>query len=328
MSGASAAEAGAKGKAANKPAEAGVNGKAANKPVDKPKPKRGPGRPPKKQAAPPLEKVGIVDSPTSAENRLEFVYEDPMILKSVFTYFKSMKAVNIHVRCAPDGITFFTRNNSHTSRIVAEIPGASVNHYYCEGTFWLGLNRENVMHVFSSIDKSYFKVTIVHRHDDPDGLGIIYKDAEIDKESNFRVPVTSPDADQELFDAEKITRMPNAFPIEFTLTAKQFKKTVTDAGHFSESLSFEKMGEYPLQITYSRLELTYNEVYRSPEKIGLRSAVKPDENFICTVAIDNIKHLATSMVTDTVQIYCREGGDIMFRSEIDVLVMSTLTCLS
>lgn len=292
--------------------------------------KRGPGRPPKKQPAPPLRKDGVVESPTDAHNRLEFVYEDPTMLKSLFAYFKNLKAVDVHIRCTPTGITFFTRDLAQTCRVVAEIPGDNMNHFYCDDSFWLGLNRESVERIFSSVDKSFFKVTLLHRHDDPDSLVIIFKDADIDKECNYRVSVSTLDRDDELFAAELLTT-PLALkepPIEFQLTSKQFKKSVTDASHYSDTITFEKLGDHPLQFTYNRVGIAYNEVYRTPEKVYLRSEVKEGTIFRCTVAIANIKSLASAMVTDHVRIYCREDSDLLFRSEIDALVMSTFTSIS
>lgn len=291
--------------------------------------KRGPGRPPNKLPAPPLHKYGIVKTPTSASNILEFVYEDPTMLKSLFAYFKNLKAVDIHIRCTPVGLTMFARDSSRTCRVVAELPGASMNHYYCEGTYWLGLNREKVERIFSSIDKTFFKITLLYRADDPDNLDIIFKDADIDKECNYRVTVSTLDRDEELYDAEALTT-PAALmepPIEFQLSSKQFKKSVTDASHYSDTITFEKLGEYPLQLTYNRVGISYNEVYRTGDKIHLRSEVKAGNIFRCSVSIANIKSLASAMVTDHVHIYCREVGDILFRSEIDALVMSTFTSI-
>jgi hypothetical protein len=293
-------------------------------------PKRGPGRPPKKAPAPPLRKDGIVDAPTDAQNRLEFVYGDPTMLKSLFAYFKNLRAVDVHIRCNPLGLTFFTRDNAKTCRVVAEVPGRNMNHFFCDGTFWLGLNREHTERIFSSIDRSLCKITIVHRYDDPDSLVIVFKDAALDKECRYQVTVSTLERDDELFAAEALAA-PEVIaqaPIEFQLTSKQFKKSVTDAGHHSETLTFEKLGELPLQLTYSHVGISYNEVYHSPDRIGLRSAVPKNTPFYCTVSVANIRSLANAMVTDNVHIFCREDGDLLLRSEIDALVLSTFTSIN
>ena len=295
--------------------------------------RRGPGRPPSKPPPPPLEKKGIVDSPKESNNRLEFVYGEPVVFKSLFTYFKNIKARDIHLRCSPQGLTFFARDHSKTSRIVAVVAGEHVNWHYCEGEYWLGINRDHVEKMFASIDKTFFKLTIIQTQDDTNSLTFIFKDAEVDKECNYKVMLSTYAPDEDLYEAEK-TLTPEGlvanFPIEFTLTAKQFKKSISDASNYSDTITFEKLGSYPLQLTYTKSNMIYNEVYRTAEKIHLRSAITDSSTFRCTVKIANVKSLASSMVTDDVRILCREEGDILFRSAIDAkaLVVSTMTKLA
>lgn len=294
--------------------------------------RKGPGRPSIRSTPPPLESRGIVDSPKDPNNRLEFVYGNPLIFKALFTYFKNIKARDIHLKCHKGGITFYTRDHSKTSRIVAEVSGTHVNWHYCEGEYWLGINRDSIEKIFSSIDKTFFKITIIQTHDDIDSLLFIFKDADIDKECNYKISLSTYPADDELYEIDKLVT-PQAllinFPIEFTLTAKQFKKSISDASNFSDMLTFEKLGIYPLQLTYAKSNLIYNEVYRSPEKIKLRSNIQENEIFRTTIKILNIKSLAASMVTDDIRILCREDADILFRSAIDekAIVVSTITKL-
>lgn len=295
--------------------------------------RRGPGRPPSKPAPPALEQRGVVAAPRDASNRLEFVYGDPSVFKSLFTYFKNIKARDIHLRCNPTGLTFFARDHSKTSRIVAHVAGEHVNWHYCDGEFWLGLNREHVEKMFAAIDKTLFKITILQSVDDPNSLTFVFKDAEIEKECNYRVSLSTYPRDEELYEAERAltpAALTALFPVEFMLSAKQFKKSIGDASNYSETLTFEKLGAHPLQLTYARANLVYNEVYRSALKIRLRSAVADGAIFRATVKIANVKSLASSMVTDDVRILCREDDDILFRSAIDAkaMVVSTMTRLT
>jgi Proliferating cell nuclear antigen, N-terminal domain len=295
--------------------------------------RRGPGRPPSKPRAPPLEKRGIVDSPQDAGNRLEFVHEDPTIFKVLFAYFKNIKVREIHLRCSPQGLTFFARDHLKTSRVVAHVAGAHVNWHYCEGEYWLGINRDGVEKLFASIDKTFFKITILQTHEDPGTLVIVLKDAEIDKECNYKITLSVFGRDPDLAEAEASldpASLAANFPIEFVLTAKQFKKSINDAGNYSPVLTFEKIGAHPLQLTYAKSNIVYNEVYRSPAKIQLRSSVAEGATFRCTVNVAHVKSLASSLVTDDVRILCREEGDILFRSAIDAkaLVVNTLTRLA
>jgi len=295
--------------------------------------RRGPGRPPSKPAPPALEQRGIVLAPLDANNRLEFVYNDPSVFKSLFTYFKNIKARDIHLRCTPAGLTFFARDHSKTSRVVAHVAGEHVNWHYCDGEFWLGINREHVEKMFASIDKTLFKITILQSVEDPNTITFVFKDAEIDKECNYRISLSIYPRDEDLYEAERALApalIQTLFPIEFTLSAKQFKKSISDASNYSELITFEKLGTHPLQLTYAKSNLVYNEVYRSAAKIRLRSAVNEGTIFRATVKIANVKSLASSMVTDDVRILCREDDDILFRSALDAkaLVVSTMTKLT
>jgi hypothetical protein len=295
--------------------------------------RRGPGRPPSKPAPPALEQRGVVTAPRDAANRLEFVYGDPSVFKSLFTYLKNIKARDVHLRCNPRGLTFFARDHSKTSRVVAHVAGEHVNWHYSDGEFWLGLNREHVEKMFAAIDKTLFKITILQSIDDPNSLTFVFKDAEIDKECNYRVQLSIYPRDDDLYEAERAltpAALTTLFPIEFTLSAKQFKKSISDASNYSETLTFEKLGAHPLQLTYAKANMVYNEVYRVPAKIGLRSAVADGAIFRATVKVANVKSLASSMVTDDVRILCREDADLLFRSAIDAkaLVVSTMTKLT
>lgn len=290
--------------------------------------RRGPGRPPSKPPAPSLDKKGIVSSPKDPNNRLEFVYSDPSIFKSLFVYFKNIKAREIHLRCNSEGLTFFARDHSKTSRIFATIPGEHVNWYYCEGTFWLGINRDNIEKIFASIDKTFFKIAIIQSNDDINSINIIFKDSEIEKECNYKITLSSYSEDEELYDAENVLKN-DEFLIEFTLTAKQFKKTINDASNYSEIITFEKISDNPLQLTYAKSNIIYNEVYKSNDKIMLKSRVTSNSTFRATIKINHIKSLASSMVTDEIRILCRSDEDILFRSIIDTnsLIVNTLTRL-
>jgi len=294
--------------------------------------KKGPGRPSIKPAPPTLERRGIVDFPKDPNNRLELAFDDPLVFKSLFTYFKNIKAREIHIHCNKKGMAFYTRDHSKTSRIIAEVLGDHINWYYCESDFWIGLNRESIEKIFSSIDKTFFKITIIQTYDDIDSIMFIFKDADIEKECNYKISLSIYPPDDDLYEINSLITpesLIKQFPIEFTLTAKQFKKSISDASNFSDTITFEKLGTHPLQLTYAKSNLIYNEVYRSNEKINLRSSITENDIFRTTIKLVNIKSLAASMVTDDIRILCREDADILFRSAISekALVVSTITKL-
>ena len=138
--------------------------------------------------------------------------------------------------------------------------------------------------------------------------------------------------DDDLFDAELILDPDtlSTFPLKFTLTAKQLKKTVNDATNYSDKITIEKIGKFPLQFTYAKGGVIYNEVYRTDRKIDLKSTVAENNTLRASVRLNNIKSLANAMVSDRIRIYCRDTGDIIFRSALDAsaaMVVNTIVSI-
>jgi hypothetical protein len=287
-----------------------------------PKTKRGPGRPPNKPQIN-TDVKGIVELPYEAQNRLEFVHNDPDIFKSLFSYFKNIKAKDIHFRCTRTNITLFARDHTKTSRVVAIIDCAQVTWFYCNDTFYFSLNRESVEKIFSSIDKSFSKISIIQSLEDISAVDFVFKDIILDKECRYKVVVSQYQEDIDLYDAEQTN---DEYPIEFNLTSKQIKKSLNDASNYSDTITIEKIGLHPLQLSYNKANISYNEIYNVDDKIALKTKTETDDYiFRITVKIANIKSIAASMVTDDMKVCCKENGDILFKTILDpkVLVVNT-----
>jgi hypothetical protein len=294
--------------------------------------KRGPGRPSTKPNPPSLERIGVTQEPNDPADAMELVYNKPDIFKELFAYFKGIKAANIHLRLTPAAMTFFTRDKHKLTRVIAHIDGSKVNHYFCDQEYWLGMTRDLFEKMFAQIDKTLYKISIILKADDKDSMWFIFKNAIIDKECSYKMQLAKLEPDLELFESEKLLSARNLamnFPVCYTLSDKDFKKTVSDVANYSDTMTFEKLGKEPLQITYMRTAAKYYEIYRTPEKIKLVSTVSDVDNFRCTLRVDSIKPLAASMVEENVRIMCCDKGDMIFRTEFahdseEVLTLSTI----
>ncbi|WZU94429.1 E301R [African swine fever virus] len=291
--------------------------------------RRGPGRPPKKRVVPNFERKGILEKPVRPQSRLEFSYDNPLIFKNLFIYFKNLKSKNILVRCTPTEITFFSRDQSQASFVIATIDGKNVNHYYASDVFWLGINRELVEKMFNSIDRSFLKITIVHRYDKPETLFFIFTDFDIDKECTYQITVSEPELDMDLIEMEKSIseeRLKN-YPLRWEFTSKQLKKTFSDLSNYTELVTIEKLGgDTPLHLYFQKFNsISYHETYKSSNKINLTSTIPKSQVFQINVKIAHIKSLASAMVTDKIRILCEENGNLIFQSEMDALMLNTIT---
>jgi len=295
--------------------------------------RRGPGRPPSKPITPHIEQCGIVEAPSDATNSFELLYKDPSIFKAIFTFFKNLKTHDIFVHCDPKGMKFFGRDRSKISRVCAYIDGSKVNWYYCDGEIQIGFNREHVEGVFTSIDKSFYKIMLTYSREDADNFNVTFKDPELDKECRYRVATSNLEPDAELFSIQEDTcdTSLTQFPVQFSLTNKQLKKTISDAGNYISSIIIEKFEHEPLRFSYSKIGIIcYDEIYHDSKKIKLESDVKQGQQFRCPIKLANIKSFSSSMITDAIRILCREDADILFKSSIDdqTLIIYTLTKLS
>lgn len=308
--------------------------------------KKRPGRPPVRPPAPAIERRGCVSAPADAFNRLEFVYDNPRIFKALFTFFKNLNGRGIHLRCNPRGLTFFVRDHERTTRVVAAIEGSLVNWYWCSGEFLLFINREAVEKIFSSIDKSFCKITLIQTIEDPSTINIIFRDAALAKDCDYKICLPEYAPDEELYAAEKgldDESIAAGFPISFCLSTAQFKKSMSDSSNYSDKISIEKLGSEPLQLNCARSCIQYNEVYREPGRIRLRTTLDSSTDFRCTLKLSNVKSFAGAMAAaKQINLYCREDGDLLIRTKFrsndddddedgtlsDVLTVSTLIALS
>lgn len=295
--------------------------------------KRGPGRPPKsKPPVPVVPVLGVQAAPEKAGNRLEMVYDDPTVFKALFTYFRTMKTHDIHMRCAPTGITFFTRDNEKTSRVMAVLSGAQLNRYYCGEEFWVGLNRESYDKVFSTVvDGSYYKVSILCQADKPGNLFIIYHNHHLKKDVVHTMTTIVLPPDEELYEMERtiLANQRELFPVEFVLGAKDFKKTITDmvALQYQEFEITKGGDEGPLCFTATSPSAKYDEAYSDYGAIFLRADIPKGGHFRARMTLAHLKPLAASMVTEDVRVLVREGDDILFQPALaaKALAVHTLT---
>lgn len=290
--------------------------------------KRGPGRPSRRPAIPVLDRKGVVEAPDFECSLLELVYDAPQAFKALFTYMKSLKAKVVIMRFDENGITLYARDHTEKSVTIAHINGHKMNWYYCAERFAIELNRENVDKMFMNVDKTFHKISMFIETDEREFLRFAFKDADIDKECNYKIGVNICEFINDHFlAAEEIVKTQFNFPIEFTLTVKQFEKTISDSVGQSDDINIVKSGDLPLEIKYNKGAVTYKEVYRDGTKIDLTCRLDTIVHFSTKVKLINIKPLVGSMVTDKVRICCGEDGRLMFRLVIkeEAVIVNAIT---
>ena len=290
--------------------------------------KRGPGRPSRKPEVPPVERKGVVSDPEDDDNDIELVYDSPQAFKALFTYLKSLKTRKILLAFHREEVVIYAKDHTETSTTIVKIDGEKMNMYYCADLFYIEMSRDVVDKMFMNADKTFHKISITRSDSDPDALSFVFEDMILSKESCYRIEVAARDhLPEEFAMAEEITETTDKFPLEFTLTVKQFEKTITDTISQSPEIEIIKSDGEPLELFFTKAGITYREVYRDDDKIELTCRLEEGYNFRSQLRLMNIKALVGSMVTDRVRICCGEEGLLMFRLIIkeEAIIVSSLT---
>lgn len=297
--------------------------------MSEPKKKRGPGRPPQKQLIDPPVRVGIVSQPHISDNVLELSHDDPNVFKSMFTFFKNIKVSDIIINCTSEDMTFFTQDSNRRLLICCKLRGKDLLSYYCSIPHSFSIsNIEQLGNIFSTIDKTTNKITISKSTYKPNVLNVTFEDLEIEKACIYDININlTAKNDTNIVDIlVPLLDESRTYAIEFTLSAKHFKKTINDPMTVTKYLTLRAQkieNDIFLSFKYNVNSLQYEEIYNKVEKIKLGYFT---EDPICDVTFDleAVKALASSMVSDEIKIMCSPGEKILFRTAEDsVLVVNT-----
>ena len=224
-------------------------------------------------------------------------------------------------------MTFYAWANNQTGKARIRIEGANINQYYCNGKYVLTIARENLDLIAATITKTaYHKVIFLYDAEDEDvlvmALGNFVDGGGKNTRYDIKLVKDRPDSGSELFQIDDAIHdeevMAEVYPLQFTQSKDDFKRTFKDASAVSDQITIEKIGDYPMQIVAEKADgtLRSSSVYEDSEKIKLDwNPPLGDYSFRCILRSSSVKALANSTVTGDVRIYCRGAGEALFVSD-------------
>lgn len=278
--------------------------------------KRGPGRPSKTPKAPEIQMLGIVDAPRYSDNLLELASGNPQAFKGLFSFFEKLRAETLHIHATPRELIFYTEDTSGLLRVRAAVKGDAINHYYCAESFWLSINREDVSKPTGCIDKSFHKLTIIYKRSDPGLLEFVACDLIRDKDNRFPISVQPATPNPHWTRLAELDTERDAYPLSWSISQKGFKKCHDIACRFAKTITIEKFSNTPLTLIYEGSGVApFSEVYRDPQKIGLRSEIREGEVFRVDYDAECGKTLSSAIPSETVRVHCKMDSPLLFHSE-------------
>jgi hypothetical protein len=301
--------------------------KTVKKPVKKPVAvKKGPGRPRKVPKKDPIERKGIMLTPTGEDSIVEFLYDSPMYLRKAILFFKSLAAANIQMLFLPDRLVMYAPDHYNKTLICVTFFTSKINKYYCKHPLNIGASTKDLEAITASIDKDYSSVILLLTD------GSAQKNLTVILENDIRIDETHTidliaQYDQLTNEADFLDEN---YTIQFEWPSKYFRKTIGDIKSISKTLSIVQVSESsPLEIQYisSNKKIHSTHIVRNPERIKLVSTLTNDESFRVGVSIDFIKPISSAHIADEIMILVDEKKRLMTKAYIDdgTIEIKTLT---
>jgi len=278
--------------------------------------KRKPGRPSSivKRDAIPLR--GVLNMPDNRNHALEFLYDKPMIIKKLWTSFRTMAIESVQIIFRKNEVLLWGVDHLQKSRMLTRFNTAKLNQYYCEKELDIGISDKSMEKITSTIDKTYESICFISRHGDTQKniRTILKNELEIDEQHIVDLYGSY----QKMNNIAEF--LDDDYTIKFTLPCKYFKKMIADIKVFSDQITIKQDGvKYPLIFEYNDRDkhIKSENIAKNNKRINLVSKLKDDDTFRTNFTIDYVKPFSSSLIAENITVYADENKDIMFICNIN-----------
>jgi len=289
--------------------------------------KKGPGRPRKV----PIKKItprgGIKKSPIDKENLVEFAYENPILLKKTFGFFKSLASSEIQIIFRKTEVIIYSQDHHNKSKVRIRIDANKLNHYYCKpDEIELGLTCKNVELILNKTDKDYNNIQISINKGNERKCILFSMETCLNILEEHNIEIVSQYHHMEHEDNFLKTN----HVINLTLPGKYFKKTINDMKNIAKDLIIgQDDNESPVVFKYTsdNKKIKSNHKITNNDKVKLVSNLKEDETFLIEIKIEYIKPISSIQLAESITISLDENLPFMTTTYLDdkTIEIKTLT---
>lgn len=284
--------------------------------------RRGPGRPPR-VVIPPSTPLGIIKEAICRENILELSYFDAVVFKYLFTLLKNLKVRDIYFIFTPDSMSVYTKDNID-NRVLIEFDCNKMLYYYCgKKSINICINRENIQAVFINLNKTIDQINI-SLESCSDMIQIKLSDNSLQKVKIRNVIISERLPEGDLLNIKKDIS-DSVVQIDFTLTTRDFKDTISDATNYGDKITIEKHGNNPLLLKFMKAHTNIcSEEYNNESKIDLKSNLEENDSFMCILHTILLKCISVSVINNSINIRCLHDNKAILSSSIGELIDFTI----
>ena len=288
--------------------------------------KKRPGRPRTTAPKQDIPRKGIASVPTDEDSIMEFLYDSPILLKKIITFFKSVAATHIQILFRLNDIIIYSQDHHKQSTIYIKIQGSKTNHYYCKSILDIGVRVKDLESILNKVDKDYSSIILLSTlENNQKSITIILEnDIQIDETHTIEIVGQYQHLDNEAeFEDEN-------YMISFDWPGKYFRKTINDIKTIAVQLNIvQEDKNSPLEICYvsANKKIHSRHIVKKPSKINLVSNLPDHASFRIGMKVENIKPISSAHIADEIKILIDENKKLMTKSFIDnkTIEMKTLT---
>ena len=276
--------------------------------------KKKPGRPPsvKPSNVKAIVKMGIINAPLKSGNCVEFNYDNPLVIKKLFSFLNGMNSKQVALTFTKKQIIILALDHLHVSRIKFTIDAPTSISYYCRAPITVYVNIKNIARILNSVVASYRNVMFeIHDKSSRRKLSITMENTW----GSTEVRELTLESSQSLMPACSFDT--SAYPIHITIPSAYFKKLITDSTVLSDVITFEKIGKNPLKLKHTSNDKSINSEYilTKTDHINVESTTG-DAIFSSSMHLSYIIPIAKPVLSTSLSIYVTSTSNTIFKCEL------------
>lgn len=291
--------------------------------------KKGPGRPRKMPKKEPIPKKGISATPINSDNHIEFVYDQPLFMKKIFSFLKALGANQAQFIFRPTEIIIYAINHVESTEIRIKIDVSKINQYYCRSSIDIGLSVIDMEKLFKKVDKDYRSLVIMAEQESKNRSITMIFENEMQIEEIHVIELIQ--HHNKIQPEKELMFLDESYMITFNLLSKYFKKTVNDIKSMSTNVVAFSQSDTnsPLVIEYSNEsnKIKSRHTMRNNSKMSLTSRLQDEDDFRIEVNVNYMIELAKAQISDDITILLDEQRPFMTKVIVDnnCIEIKTLT---
>ncbi len=274
--------------------------------------KRGPGRPKKVPKVSKADLLGVIDTPTNTDNRVELCYRNPAAFK---------KIIDLHADDGANEMKFcfskqetYVPAKSHTSKTALHllIVGKNLDSYFCSEPVSATVKVTDMKTVFGSVIKTAKKVRFELRESYRDRMYIIFEGNEYGAIEKFDIAVSQ----NNILESREIMDQDLLYPLRVNFASDYIKNRFANLSKIHKFVKIQQSGSN-LQFTHDKGHgINWTSVY--PDKEKLRADIKPNIGLVdVSVSLDYILPFTNSKIGENVTISIDTHKKICMSSVFD-----------